>query len=92
MPRDTRNRLHIYYMEKLGIEKHLIIYPKSICGVKTNWRDFNYPMAYELCNQGTTEVCKAFNVLSPDDISMRYHWCWDTIPNPSFNISTHFLK
>ena len=69
MPRDTRNRLHIYYMEKLGQEKHVIVYPKSICGVKTNWRDFNYPMAFDLYNQGMTEVCKVFNVLTPEDIS-----------------------
>ena len=83
MPRDTRNRLHIYYMEKLGQEKHVIVYPKSICGVKTNWRDFNYPMAFDLYNQGMTEVCKVFNVLTPEDISVRYEWCWDTIPHPS---------
>lgn len=83
MPRDTRNRLHIYYMEKLGQEKHVIVYPKSICGVKTNWRDFNYPMAFDLYGQGITEVCKVFNVLTPEDISVRYEWCWDTIPHPS---------
>ena len=34
MPRDIRNRLHIYYMKKLGQEKHVIVYPKSICGEK----------------------------------------------------------
>lgn len=89
MPRDTRNRLHIYYMEKLGQEKHTVVYPKSICGVKTNWRDFNYPMAFDLYNQGVTEVCRVFNVLTPEDISVRYEWCWDTIPHPSFKISTN---
>ena len=87
MPRDTRNSLHIYYMEKLGIEKHIIIYPKFISGYKTNWRDFNYPMAYDLSNQAMTEVCRAFNVLTPEDISVRYRWCWDTIINPSFDVS-----
>lgn len=82
MPRDTRNRLHIYYKEKHE-EKHVIVYPKSICGYKTNWRDFNYTMAYDLYNQGITEVCKVFDVLTPEDIALRYEWCWDTIPHPS---------
>lgn len=82
MPRDTRNRLHIYYIEKHK-EKHVIVYPKSICGNKTNWRDFNYSMAYDLYNQGITEVCKTFDVLVPEDIALRYEWCWDSIPHPS---------
>lgn len=85
MPRDIRNRIHIYYMEKLEQEKHVIVYPKSICGVKTNWRDFNYPMAFDLYNQAITEVCKVFDVLVPEDISVRYEWCWDTIPHPSLS-------
>lgn len=82
MPKDIRNRLHIYYMEKHR-EKHVVVYPKSICGYKTNWRDFNYPMAFDLYSQGITEVCRAFNVLVPEDIALRYEWCWDTIPHPS---------
>ena len=68
-------------------EKHVIVYPKSICGYKTNWRDFNYPMTFDLYNQGITEVCKTFDVLTPEDISVRYEWCWDTVINPSFNVS-----
>lgn len=82
MPRDTRNSLHIYYI-KDGKELHKVVYPKEILGNKVDWKQFNYPMAFELYNQGWTEVCKFFNVLVPDDLEFKVRWCWDTIHIPS---------
>jgi len=82
MPRDTRNSLHIYYKEKHE-EKHVIVYPKSICGSKTNWRNFCIENAYDLYSEAITQCCKLFNVLTPDDIALRYNFAWDSIPHPS---------
>lgn len=81
MPRDTRNSLHIYYKQK-DKEIHKILYPKTILGNKVDWRDFNYEMAYDLYNQGWTEVCKYFKVEIVDDLPHMVKWTWDTIPNP----------
>lgn len=81
MPKDTRNSLHIYWKEK-DKEIHKILYPKSILGNKVNWRDFNYELAYDLYNQGWTEVCKYFKVDVVDDLPHMVKWTWDTIPNP----------
>lgn len=81
MPRDTRNSLHIYWKEK-DKEIHKILYPKTILGNKVDWRDFNYEMAYDLYNQGWTEVCKYFKVEIVDDLPHMVKWTWDTIPNP----------
>lgn len=81
MPKDTRNSLHIYWKEK-DKEIHKILYPKTILGNKVNWRDFNYEMAYDLYNQGWTEVCKYFKVEIVDDLPQMVKWAWDTIPNP----------
>ena len=81
MPKDTRNSLHIYWKEK-DKEIHKILYPKTILGNKVNWRDFNYEMAYDLYNQGWTEVCKYFKVEIVDDLPHMVKWTWDTIPNP----------
>ena len=81
MPKDTRNSLHIYWKEK-DKEIHKILYPKTILGNKVNWRDFNYEMAYDLYNQGWTEVCKYFKVDVVDDLPHMVKWTWDTIPNP----------
>ena len=82
MPKDIRNSLHIYYKEN-DKEIHKVLYPKTILGKKVNWRDFNYEMAYDLYNQGWTEVCKYFKVEIVDDLPCRVKWTWDTIPNPS---------
>lgn len=81
MPKDTRNRIHLYWKEK-DKEIHKILYPKSILGNKVDWRDFNYEMAYDLYNQGWTEVCKYFKVDVVDDLPHMVKWTWDTIPNP----------
>ena len=82
MPRDIRNRLHIYYKEKYE-EKHVIVYPKSICGNKTNWRNFCIENAYELYSEGITQCCKVFDALTPEDIALRYEFAWDSISHPS---------
>lgn len=82
MPRDTRNSLHIYYI-KDGKELHKVVYPKEILGNKVDWRQFNYPMAFELYNQGWTEVCKFFKVPVPDDLDFRVRWCWDKVHIPT---------
>ena len=81
MPKDPRNSLHIYYKQK-DKEIHQVLYPKTILGNKVNWRDFNYEMAYELYNQGWTEVCKYFKVETVEDLPYMVKWTWDTIPNP----------
>ena len=84
MPRDTRNSLHIYYLDK-GKEVHKIVYPRAINGWTVDWRKFSYDMGYDLYDQGWTEVCKYFNVLVPDDLDRIVHWAWDCIPIPSYS-------
>ena len=81
MPKDTRNRIHIYW--KTDKEHHKVVYPKSILGNKVDWRQFGIDMAYDLYNTMWTEVCQYFNVLVPDDLPYRVRVCWDTIHIPS---------
>lgn len=82
MPRDVRNRIHIYWKED-GKEQHKAIYPKSILGQKVDWRAFSIDMAYDLYNTMWQEVCKYFNVWVPDDLPYKVKVCWDTIHIPS---------
>lgn len=81
MPKDIRNRIHIYWKDDK--KHHKVLYPKSILGNKVDWRNFSIDMAYDLYNTMWTEACKYFNVLVPDDLPYRLQICWDTIPIPS---------
>ena len=81
MPRDTKNRIHIYW--KTDKEHHVVLYPKSILGNKVDWRNFSIDMAYDLYNTMWSEACKYFNVLVPDDLPYRLQIAWDTVHIPS---------
>lgn len=75
MSKDIRNSIRIFQKLENGKEIIKRIYPKP----SVDWRKFCYENAYELYITMLTEVCRHFNVLTPDDLPLDVRFCWDTI-------------